>query len=211
VLNPPPYLVKMKKYVVTLVVILFSFCAVAADEEGAFNTKGAAKRSCSEFASTYSEQGSKTYLYGGWLEGYITAFNALQQKTFDITPWQTTELMLLMLNKHCTDNPDQKFLDATNIMLQAFLPTRMSTRSDIIEMSINDSTIYIYQTVLDMTVEALESSGYNIDTESSDIAFNKSYVDAITQYQRAKGIAVTGFPDQQTLVNLLLIKPQIKR
>lgn len=193
----------MMKFVLSLSVMFMSFSALAADSEGAFNTKGAAKRSCEDFTSTYAEQGAETYLYGGWLEGYITAFNALQQKTFDITPWQTTELMLLMLNKHCTDNPDQKFLDATNIMLQAFLPTRLVTRSDIIEMTINDSTIYIYQSVLDMTTEALKASGYNVDMAESE--FNTSYVKAITQYQQAKGIAVTGFPDQQTLVNLLLV------
>ncbi|MDO6568654.1 peptidoglycan-binding domain-containing protein [Alteromonas sp. 1_MG-2023] len=193
----------MMKFVLSLSVILLSFSAQAADSEGAFNTKGAAKRSCEAFTSTYAEQGSETYLYGGWLEGYITAFNALQQKTFDVTPWQTTELMLLMLNKHCTDNPEQKFLDATNVMLKAFLPTRLAARSDIIEMTINDSTIYIYQSVLDMTTEALKASGYNVDIAESE--FNASYVKAITQYQQAKGIAVTGFPDQQTLVNLLLV------
>ena len=83
--------------------------AAARDAGGAYAIKGTGQQACADYVQAYAAaertEGASLLLYRGWLEGYLTGFNHFQDETYDLAPWQTTELMLAMLAKHCAGAP----------------------------------------------------------------------------------------------------------
>ena len=186
--------------------VLLSFGVSAADGEGKFAAKGAGRKSCEAFNQAYQSKSNEYYLYGGWIEGYVSAFNSFQKETYDITPWQTTELMMFFISKHCEKQPETRILTAVNTMLSSFAATRLTKESDLVEVNLKNSKSYFYAETLLAVREALHGQGYDVDV--GETSFDEKLVKAILSYQKSKGLTQSGFPDQQTLVNLLLIPSQ---
>ena len=143
------------------------------------------------------------YLYGGWLEGYFSAYNQFQQDNYDISPWQTTELLLLLLQRHCKDNPTAKYLDAANAMIKAFYPIRLTAESKIIKIEVGEVSSYFYQEILLRAKQRLKFLGY-YDGEPNGTTYTDDDTKAFSDYQRKVGLRITGIPDQRTLTNLFL-------
>ena len=198
---------KIKKVVFTTVIsFVASLSAIAADNSGKYAAKGVGRTACSDFSSAFAEKSSKYFVYGGWIEGYISALNAARANTYDIAPWQTTELMMFLLSKHCSNNPDTRFLTAVSTMLGTFSPSSLSAESAIVEVNFNNTKSYFYADTLLQIKQQLANLGFSVSAANAD--FDSELASALAAFQKSKGLKQTGLPDQQTLVNLLLISKE---
>jgi len=194
----------MKKLIqlITICCLSISFNTLSADSQGKFAVKGAGKHACKDFTKAVSTRTTDYYLFGGWIEGFISSYNQFQPQNFDITPWQTTELLLTLLKSHCAKNPDTKFLSATNSLIKTLFPIRLTENSNLMSVQVGKSKSYFYQEIITRVKGRLKTMGYL----TGDINSTFKQVDAIAleKYQRKIGLTPTGVLDQKTLASLFL-------
>ena len=183
--------------------IYISSNVFAADSEGKFAAKGAGRKACEDFVVSFQQKDSEFLLYAGWLEGYLSAYNQFQNNNYDIAPWQTTELFLILLQRHCSENSNVKFLDATNTMIRAFYPIRMDSEGTVVKVQVGDATAYYYKEILLRAKTRLKKMGFYPKEISGD-KFTDEDIKAFSDYQQKFNLKVTGLPDQNTLTTLFL-------
>ena len=186
-----------------LILILASFFAMplahATDNNDAYAIKGAGITSCSNFIKSAQNKDKTLYIYGGWIEGYFTASNQHFQDTFDLAPWQTTQLLLKIVESVCTKNPSLKFHQVLNSMAVEMGKQRLNKGGKFVK--INDSLNYVLQEeVIARMKHALKAKGYY----SGEIngTYGDSIKTAIKRFQKEVGQPETGLPDQGTLYEL---------
>lgn len=172
----------------------------AMDAEGNFAIKGAGATSCEQYTQALEAEARELYLFAGWIDGYLTGVNQFQEQTFDTSPWQTTELLAQLLGQYCQRNPEVQFMFAATQMLRSMFPARLRTSSEPVEMESDANTAFLYKTVLQRVQEALAERGHDVATDG---AFGPQTERALEAFQRDNEIAVTGLPDQRTLLVLL--------
>jgi len=185
-----------------LISLSLSAPTFSADSNGKFSVKGAGKRSCENFIKASNTKGTDYYLYGGWLEGYLSSYNQFQEKNFDISPWQTTELMLALLKKQCSSHPDTKFLSAVNSLIKTLFPIRLNSESNLVKIQVGKSESYYYQEIIQRAKKRLQKLGYIKGQLQS--GFTKNDALAFEKFQKAIGLPATGIPDQRTLLSLFI-------
>ena len=183
-------------------VLLVSISVHAADENGKFAVKGAGKRTCSDFVAAMEAKSTDYYLYGGWLEGFISSYNQHQKNNFDVTPWQTTELLLSLLQHHCQSKPDTYFLNATNSLIKTLFSIRLEAENNLVKVQVGKQESYFYQEILGRAKHRLKVLGFLKGNESGP--FTREDAIAFENYQKSIGLNVSGMPDQATLVSLFL-------
>ncbi|MFC4699178.1 peptidoglycan-binding domain-containing protein [Glaciecola siphonariae] len=193
---------KLVNIVLTLMLLSAASISAAADADGKFAVKGAGKRLCSNFIVAANEKTTDYYLYGGWLEGYLSSYNSFQSDNYDITPWQTTELMLAFLLQHCHSNPDTHFLSAVNSLIKTLFPIRLTKESELVSINVNNATSYYYTEIMTRAKERLKHLGFIEGNITS--GYNEDDIKAFTAFQKSIGLKPTGVPDQQTLASLFL-------
>lgn len=194
---------KKKLFFLASCLLFVSVQAYSADEEGKFAGKGAGRKSCSDFSASIEQKNSDRQLYAGWLEGYFTSYNQFQTNNYDISPWQTTELLMVLLQRHCHLNPQVKYLEAVNSLIQAFFPIRLTSENRIVQIKVGESSAYYYEEILIRAKKRLKLLGYyEGDVESS--AYTENDIAAFIAYQKKHKLSVTGMPDQKTLASLFL-------
>lgn len=176
---------------------------MAADTNGKFSVKGAGRKSCNDFLDAKASASSDYLLYGGWVEGYISSYNQFQPKNYDISPWQTTELLLVFLAEHCKDNTSAKILSVVNGLIKAFFPIRLEEESNLVKVKLGDHETYYYGEIIKRVKERLKAAKvYNGDTKSDN--FGGEEITAIVEFQKRSGLTVTRILDQNTLTRLFL-------
>ena len=131
----------------------------------------------------------------------------MQNGAYDVTPWQTTELLLVLLQQHCEDNPEDAFIGATAALIKSLFPIRLSERSELVKISYNNADSYYYAEILLRAKARLKQLGYY--EGEPDARFTTEDARIFSEYQKKAGLTVTGIPDQYTLANLFLkrVKP----
>lgn len=189
----------------------FLFCALfmgasfasAADVDGKFAVKGAGRKACSDFLSARSAGSNDYLLYAGWVEGFLSSYNQFQPNNYDITPWQTTELLMVLVAEQCTRSPDSRILSVVNGLVKAFFAIRLSEESQILKVSYDGRDTYYYSEIIRRVKERLKYvSGYQGDVNSD--AFGAEEIRSIVEFQKAAGLNVTRILDQETLSALFL-------
>lgn len=67
--------------------------ASAADEKGNFAISGAGGLSCAEFVEAKDNDPERYRLFGSWMSGFYTGFNAIKDETYDIIPRHSPDLI----------------------------------------------------------------------------------------------------------------------
>lgn len=173
----------------------------AADEEGNFSVKGAGLASCEQFVAERTEKSNVYWMFGGWLDGYLTAINQFAPDTYDIAPWETTDLLAALIENHCRQNPEQNFFYVANALAGRLMEERLQTKSQPVEARAGDRSIRLYQETLRRVQQALKDRGHY--TGTVDGLFGPQTQRAIEDFQRKAELEVTGLPDQLTLLRLL--------
>lgn len=175
--------------------------ALAADAKGDFAIDGGGGRQCSAFTEAAKKRNTDYFLYAGWVEGYISATNQYAKDTYDITPWQTTELLLAALGQYCAKNPKQPFVVAVNSMLGVLRPDRLQSKSELIMIQTDKGAVALYKAMIETIQRKLADQ--KLYAGAKDGSFTPGLKDALRDFQVKSNLPASGFPDQLTLNKLL--------
>lgn len=192
----------MKRIAVAALAWVVPMTALAADNEGRSAIEGAGFADCQTFVKEREAKSTLYFRLGGWVEGYMTAANELMDQTFDLSPWQNTELLLLLVNNHCQGNPEQNFGTVIRALSQALVENRMTEQSPVVDIAEGEQNLKLYKTVVERVQESLKAQGFYDGAIDGD--FGPGTRSAVNAYQNSVGMQdATGFPDQMTLYRLL--------
>lgn len=179
--------------------VLGGSVARAADSNGSFGADGIGGQPCKLFTDAADRKDQvMVAAFSGWVGGYATAYNALTPDTFDITPWQSSDLILAKLDRHCRAFPDKPFVEAVAALYSVLHPARMTQPSPIISMSAGGKTQPLPAEVLSRVRKLIESDrGQPLTTPEG--TFDDAFSKALVEYQTQKGLPQSGLADQPTL------------
>ena len=181
------------------------FSARAATDSGEFAVKGIGIQKCADFTKAYQARSQGAFVFAGWIDGYISAYNRSQPGTFDAAPWQSVDVLLALIHNHCSGAPDERLYGVVHAMLDFFKEQRLTESSPAVEASAGDQKITLYKEILRRAQEKLAAAGvYN---GTPDGLFGPKTQAAFEAYQEKQNLPKTGLPDQQTLVSLFGLKP----
>jgi len=180
---------------------LLPITAFAADQEGNFAVKGAGVASCENYSQARQEKSNLYFRFGGWMEGYLTAINEHREQTYDVAPWETTELLAALVDQHCQQNPDQNFASVIRAMTGALFDDRLLNRSELREVTVGGNTVRMYEATIRRIQEELAVEGFYDGPVDGD--YGPGTQSAMQAFQESIGAPEpTGFPDQVSLLRL---------
>lgn len=168
-----------------------------ADGNNAYAIKGAGIAKCSKFIELHQKKSDVYLVFGGWIEGYLTAINQQQPNTFDLAPWQSTQLLLAATESLCKQKPEMQFQEAVQVLIGGLAQQRITQGGKFITID-----QYVFQEeVIKRMKGALKSRGlYSGNT--NDAQYDDKLKAAVKQFQKSVKQAGTGLPDQGTLFEL---------
>lgn len=186
------------KLVSILAALTFSSAIHAADDAENFAVKGAGLASCSAYIEARRSNAPAFYQFGGWINGYLTALNQLKPETYDLAPWQSSDLLAGVILRNCRENPEKRFINTVAAMVASLHAQRLLTKSPLVEAHAGETRIRIYRELLRRTQEKLVESGL-YQGEPTGL-FDQETQDGLRAYQKAGRLTETGLPDQATLL-----------
>jgi hypothetical protein len=183
--------------------LTLSNAATAADANGQFAIEGVGAAPCS--ALLQAREGEDRSLFiaiGGWIEGYISAVNALTDDTFDLTPWEKTDLFMALLEGNCEQNPDLQVVVIVRGLVQSLFPERLRKPSEVKQVDLGEGRkVAHYVETLQRIQKALKDRGHYTGTIDGD--YGPGTRTAMAAFQKTAELEPTGLPDQLTLLRLL--------
>jgi hypothetical protein len=82
----------------SVILALVSTGSGAADKDGRFAIRGPGLMTCGEYVQAREARSPLYHQFGGWLDGYLTGVNQYRAATYDITTFETTELLALVID-----------------------------------------------------------------------------------------------------------------
>lgn len=191
--------------IVYMLASLFIGCGIpiafGGDKDGRYSIRGAGLLSCKTFVEERAKKSPAYMMIGGWLDGYITAFNKLKKDTYDITPYATTELLSVVINRHCASNPDDLLAPVLDSMLIRLYEDRLDKASPFIVIRVGNYQTRLYARTVHEIQTILSRKG--LFKEDATGKWGNSTQTSLASYQQSIGFEATGFPDQKTLWHLL--------
>lgn len=179
-------------------VLVLSLPAVASDEAQNFAVKGAGLASCADYIQARQNNSPVFYQFGGWINGYLTGLNQLSPQTYDLAPWQSSDLLAGVILRNCRENPERRFVETVAAMVTSLKDQRLLTKSPLVEARVGESRIRIYREQLRRAQEKLAENG--LYQGEPDGLFDARTEDGLRAYQKAGRLTETGLPDQATLL-----------
>jgi len=186
------------RFAYLIVLLCLSFNSFGS-ENSEYAVKGAGAMKCSYFIEETNKNSNNIKLFAGWVEGYLTATNMHSKGTYDVTSFQSTNLILTLANGYCKKNPDDYFLTAINKLILQFGNTRLEEKSERLILKNDNKVAIIYQKTLEMAKAKLNQLGYKMSKEAEFLA---SDVKNVLRYQDEQGLVLTGLLDEKTLLHL---------
>jgi hypothetical protein len=181
--------------------VLYAAGASAADDGGKFAMKGAGFLPCQVFISERAKKTDTYYLIAGWIEGYITAYNKHVADTYDITSFESLELLLSVMQNHCETNPKDRLYSVLNSMLIKLNPDRLLKESGRARIAEGKRKTVLYsETIRRIQTELTRRGLYK---GAIDGRFTDETRSGLIAFQSDIKFETTGFPDQTTLWRLL--------
>lgn len=188
---------------------LVSLAAQAADSQQRYAAHGLGRLSCKRFVEICEKRGEDCKLTGTWIDGYVTAFNALNKDTFDILPWQPPELVAEGAFNICRQNPEAAVVETITEVMRVLLPQRIQTAAERVKIGEGKGAVYLYRDTVRALQQRLINAGHL--KGAADGAFGPGTKAAVESFQRALGLESSGMPDQQTMVALFYAGVQQQR
>jgi hypothetical protein len=175
--------------------------ASAIDSGGRFAMKGAGLLPCGVYVTERGKKSNAYYLIGGWVEGYISAYNKHAADTFDVTSFESLELLLKLMQQHCKTHPNDRLHGVLDAMIVQLTPDRLKNESERVRITVGDRATHLYAETIRRMQQALARRG--LFKEAADGRFTEATQSALMAFQSDVALNNTGFPDQTTLWRLL--------
>ena len=146
-----------------LIVILTWLLATAgqaADNTDRFSIRGAGLLTCDIYVSEREERSEAYLMIGGWLDGYITGVNQYAPDTYDATSFESTELLSIVIDNHCQQNPEDRLFSVVNSILAELHDNRLQQSSPTSPIQVGGREIRLYRSTIERIQIELQSRGY---------------------------------------------------
>jgi hypothetical protein len=186
---------------VVALVLAWGGAAAAADADGNFVIKGAGTATCATLQKAKAARDERYASIAGWLDGYLSAQNELRGATFDLAPWQQTELLLAAVAGWCKSRPQDTLHTAVFRLIETLQTGRLTERSAMLEVGDDAARVVVYAAIWQRVQQRLKLRGFYDGevTGAADAPTRK----ALRAFQAERKLPTTGLPDQQTLALLL--------
>ena len=175
--------------------------APAADGQGRFAGHGWAAGRCEALVSAVEDEDSiDRPLFVGWIGGYLTGANVYQDDTFDLAPLAPPEVVANIVLQQCRRNPEAAVVEVMVAVAEELSKQRLRSGRPILELSHDGRTIRVHQEIFRRTQNALKELGFY--DGGIDGAYGPQSRRALTRFQEARGLEVSGLPDEATLMEL---------
>lgn len=195
----------MRILLFVFILLIGSASLSAADKNGAAAVKGAGRVQCQAFNTVVAEQSQQALQIVGWMEGFITGINVLQNNTFDMAPWQSSAYLGTLLQRYCSQFPEEAVHSVVLKIVQTFSPIRLTDESELIRVGEGEQAVIIYKEVLRRLQTILIDQAYL--SGSADGIYGPNTQRAITAYQRDANLPQNGLPDLGTLQYAFVVQP----
>lgn len=170
----------------------------AADKDGRFAVDGIGARACSDYTKAVDDKNRDLLIaFASWTSGFVSAANVYGTETFDLTPWQTPELIQAKLDKFCRAFSQEPYVQALGKLISTLQPQRMTASEGGIPARVGGQSILVYPEVLRRIRAEMGKEGIKVTTPED--AFDDAFADGLRAYQKAKGIPPSGLPDLPTM------------
>ncbi len=190
----------LKKHLILAASLLVATPVYSADKNNAYAIEGAGIAGCTHFLESAKKQDNNYFIFGGWIEGYFTASNQHISNTFDLSPWQSTQLLLKITESICKQNPSLKFNQVVSSIAMDMSNQRLDQGNKFIPINEGNTSYAFQEEVIIRIKQALKKKDFyngNIDNQYDD-----SIKKAVKLFQKEVGQPETGLPDQGTLYEL---------
>lgn len=174
--------------------------ALAADAKGQFAMKGAGFLTCQIYIAEREKRSEVYYLIAGWIEGFVSAHNRYVPDTFDITSFESTEMLLTVIHSHCKDHLEDRMFPVVNSMLNQLQADRIKSETELMTVTSGERKAPIYVETVRRIQENLKKRG--LYKGAVDGKYTNATEAAVMAFQSDVGLEKTGFPDQVTLWKL---------
>lgn len=172
-----------------------SLPAAAADKAGRFATDGAGAAPCSLYLDARAKRDSRYFQFGGFIEGFTSAMNIYERDTFDITPWQSTDLVAAALAEACRVQPRASVGVAMGTVARRLMPARLRARDAMVVAGGGAAATPLYAATIRQVQTRL-----NVPASGQ---WDGATQRAVANFQRGRKLPASGAPDQVTLYLLL--------
>lgn len=163
-------------------------------------TESLGVRRCSDLVEAQKNNADLYAGFGAWIGGYLSAANAYEANTFDLTPWQPLELITAQITAACAKKPDEPIVRAVVSYVRFMHPGRLKNSTPLVRAQVNDSVVFIYRSVLTDVRNRLTALGQQISDPSGE--FGESFAKSLRAFQERNGLPKSGLPDTQTMIHL---------
>lgn len=182
---------------VAAVLMALASAAGAADGEGNFAVKGVGTSTCRNYLDARQTGGDAYVLYGGYIGGYVTAYNQFQPQTFDVLPWHSVDTITRMLARFCDKSPDSLFAAVLSRLMKVIAEDRLARTSPAVRAGGADAGVTLYVETLRRSQMKLARLGLYHGTP--DGRYDEETRRALERFQETNELSITGVPDQVTL------------
>ena len=180
--------------------------AEAADAQNRFQPYGLGRAYCKRFIEICEGKQEDCKQTGPWLDGYITAYNAIDKGTFDIFEWQSPELFAQLVFNVCKQHPDAVFVQVVNELIRVVMvPDKLTTASERVKIGDGKASAFFYRDGIKAIQQQLATKGFL--KSKPDGAFGPATQGALQEFQKSVGLNPSGMPDDVTLMGLFYAGP----
>ncbi len=176
--------------------------ALAADPNGEFVLRGIGGQSCEEGLALVKADPRNAADLASWVTGYVTALNRVTPGTYDLLPLNDVTSVVQIVGGMCASNPKSSMEAVLIEVIQRLSKARVTTKSPLIEAAAGNRKIMIRSSML----AAMQSQliAQKLYKGAADGQFNEKTADALKKYQKRQKLDVTGLPDAQTVIRMLI-------
>ena len=173
----------------------------SADAQGQFSIRGVGLITCTIFVQERLAQEEVYLVTAAWLDGYITGLNQATDNTYDVLSFESSELLMSIIDRHCRENPNDTVFAVLNSLFRKIHEDRVPTLSRKLAIEMGENKVLLYTEVIKRVQSALVKRGFY--SGKSDGAFSNATSEGVKRFQESENLEPTGFPDQLTLWRLL--------
>lgn len=174
--------------------------ALAADGDGLFAVKGLGRVTCKDFVAEHKAKSPAFAAMVGWLDGYVTAANRYAGDTYDMTSFESTDLLIALIEQHCQRHPDHVYAAVAQALLGRLENQRIVRNSPALTVPGAQRDYVLYVETVRRLQGRLKDRG--LYKGAIDGLYGPGTRAAVKAFQEAAGVTATGEPDQLTLLRL---------